>query len=86
MNRVAVVEELTEVQRTIDQLLAQIQASEPDKFAAHLYQARREYRHVSDRPGKGNKDVERSVLSSFQTAQSLGFRGDFRQWEHLIHE
>jgi hypothetical protein len=39
-----------------------------------LYQARRE----------GDKAIERSVPSSFQLAQSLGFQGDFRQWEHLL--
>ena len=28
---------LTEIQRNVEQLLAQLQASEHDKFAAHLY-------------------------------------------------
>jgi hypothetical protein len=37
---------------------------------------------------KGNKAIEREVISSYQVAQSLGFNGDFRAWEHLlrIHE
>jgi hypothetical protein len=58
------------------------------KFAAHIYQSRREYRQTCERPNKGNKAIEREVLASFQVAQSLGFNGDFRQWEHLlrIHE
>jgi hypothetical protein len=88
MNRAAFIEKLTEVQQTVGQLLAELQASEQDKFAAHLYQARREFRHISDRPNKGNKAIEREVIASFQIAQSLGFKGDFRQWEHLlrIHE
>ena len=38
MNRATFIEKLTEVQKTVEQLLAQLQASEPDKFAAHLYQ------------------------------------------------
>ena len=42
------------------------------------------YRHVCDRPGKGNKAVERTTISTFQIAQSLGFKGDVRQWEHLL--
>jgi hypothetical protein len=46
--------------------------------------ARREYRHVSESPGKGNKAGERNVISSFQIAQSLGFNGELRQWEHLL--
>jgi hypothetical protein len=78
MNRATFIEKLTEVQRTVQQLLDQLQASEHDRFAAHLYQARREFRHISERPGKGNKAVERTVISSFQVAQSLGFKGDFR--------
>ena len=28
---------LTDIQRTVEQLLSQLQASEHDKFAAHLY-------------------------------------------------
>ncbi len=61
------------VERWLEQLLAQLQASEHDKFAAHLYQVRREFRHFSERPGKGSKAVERTVISSFQVAPSLGF-------------
>ena len=65
-------------------LLSLFEATETDKFAAHLYQSRR----TSERPNKGNKAIEREVISSYQIAQSLGFSGDFRAWEHLlrIHE
>jgi hypothetical protein len=56
---------------------------ETDKFVAHLYQARKQYRLVCERPNKGNKAIDREVLSSYQVAQSLGFHGDFRAWEHL---
>ena len=55
-----------------------------DKFVAHLYQARKQYRLVCERPNKGNKAIEREVISSYQVAQSLGFNGDFRAWEHLL--
>ena len=50
----------------------------------HLYQARKQYRLVSDRPSKGNKAIEREIIASYQVAQSLGFNGDFRAWEHLL--
>ena len=88
MNRATFIETLTEVQQPVGQLLTQLQASEADKFVAHLYQARKHYRIVCDRPNKGNKAIEREVISSYQVAQSLGFNGDFRAWEHLlrIHE
>ena len=78
-------EKLTKVRRTVDHLLAQLQASDHDRFVAHLYQARKQYRLVCERPNKGNKAAERAVLSNYQVAQSLCFNG---AWEQLlrIHE
>jgi hypothetical protein len=40
MNRETFIEKLTQVEETVEQLLAQLQASEHDKFAAHLYRSR----------------------------------------------
>ena len=82
MNRATIIEKLTEVQQTVAQLLAQLQASEAKKLVMHLYQARKQYRLVCERPNKGNKGVERTIIASYQIAQSLGFNGDFRAWEH----
>jgi hypothetical protein len=65
-------------------LLALLEALERDKFAAHLYLSRQQYRRISERPNKGNKAIDREVISSYQVAQSLGFNGDFRAWEHLL--
>ena len=65
-------------------LLLQSMLTERNRFAAHLYQSRREYRTASETAGKSGKRIERCVISTFQIAQSLGFRGDFRQWEHLL--
>jgi hypothetical protein len=84
MNRATFIEKLTEVQRNVQQLLDQLQASEADRFDAHLYQARKQYRLVCERPNKGNKAIEREVISSYQVAQALGFQGDFRAWEQLL--
>jgi hypothetical protein len=84
MHRETFIEKLTEVQQTVEQLLAQLQASEHDKFAAHLYRSRREYRSVCQRAGKSGKQIERCVISSFQIAEIMGFKGEFRQWEELL--
>jgi hypothetical protein len=84
MHRETFIEKLTEIQQTVEQLLAQLQASEHDKFAAHLYRSRREYRSACERAGKSGKQIERCVISSFQVAESMGFKGDFRQWEYLL--
>jgi hypothetical protein len=88
MNRAAVIEQIKATQETLSKLLALLESSEADKFVAHLYQARKQYRLICERPNKGNKAIEREIIANFQVAQSLGFKGDFRQWEHLlrIHE
>jgi hypothetical protein len=84
MNRETFIEKLTEIQQTIGQLLGQLQASERDKFAAHLYRSRREYRSACQRAGKSGEQIERCVISTFQVAESMGFKGDFRQREQLM--
>ena len=65
MNRAAVIEQLKATQNTIARLLALLESSEADKFVAHLYLARKQYRLVGERPNKGNKAVEREVISSY---------------------
>jgi hypothetical protein len=84
MNRAAVIEQLKATQEMLSKLQALLQSSETDKFVAHLHQARKQYRLVCERPNKGNKAVEREVISTYQVAQSLGFTGDYRAWEHLL--
>jgi hypothetical protein len=84
MHRETFIAKLTDVQQTVEQLLAELQASEHDKFAAHLYRSRREFRSTCDRAGKSGKPIERCVISTFQVAGSIGFKGDIRQWEHLM--
>ena len=64
--------------------LLQSVLAERDRFAAHLYQSRREYRRASETAGKSGKRIERCVISTLRIAESLGYRGDFRQWEHLL--
>jgi hypothetical protein len=49
-----------------------------------LYHARRTYRRTCETAGKSGKQIERCVIASFQIAESLGFKGDFRQWEYLL--
>ena len=79
-----VIEKLSEIQENAGQLLAQLQASEHDAFAAHLYRSRREFRSACQRAGKSRKQIERCVISTFQIAQSMGFKGELRQWEELL--
>jgi hypothetical protein len=41
--------------------LLQVTLAERDRFAAHLYQSRREYRRASDTAGKSGKRIERCI-------------------------
>ncbi|HET9522828.1 MAG TPA: hypothetical protein VFO90_01270 [Terrimicrobiaceae bacterium] len=84
MHRETFVAKLSEIQQSVEYLLAQLQASEHDAFAAHLYRSRREYRSVCERAGQGGKQIERCLIPSFQVAGSIGFKGDLRQWEELL--
>jgi hypothetical protein len=84
MHRETFIAKLTEIQQTVEQLLAQLQASEHDKFAAHLYRARRDYRLACDSSGKSGKPIERCLISTFRVAESMGFKGDIRQWQELL--
>jgi hypothetical protein len=84
MNRETFIAKLTEIQENAGHLLSQLQANEHDKFAAHLYRSRREYRSACDHSGKSGKQIERCLISTFKIAESLGFKGDYRQWEHLL--
>ena len=33
---------------------------------------------------KSGKQIERCLISTFKLAESMGFKGDFRQWEDLL--
>ena len=33
---------------------------------------------------KSSEEIERCVIATFRVAESMGFKGDFRQWEHLL--
>ncbi|HEY5743886.1 MAG TPA: hypothetical protein VIS99_15270 [Terrimicrobiaceae bacterium] len=46
--------------------------------------SRREYPSACERAGKGGKQIERCVISTFQVAESMGFKGDYRQWQELL--
>jgi hypothetical protein len=71
---------------TLKKLLTLLQSTPVarDRFASHLYQSRRAYRRACETAGKSGKQIERCVISSFQIAESLGFKGEFRQWEDLL--
>ena len=84
MHRETFIAKLTEIRQTVDQLLSQLQASEHDKFVAHLYRSRREYRSDCEHAGKSGKQIERCIISTFRVAESLGFKGDIRQWQELL--
>ncbi len=86
MNREALIERIEEARTVLERLLILLKAAPPesDRFASHLYQSRRMYRRTCETAGKSGKQIERCVISSFRIAESLGFKGDFRQWKDLL--
>jgi len=84
MNRTALIEQLKETQKALEKLLVLLESAERDRFVSHIYQSRRQYRHACERAGKGGKQIERCVILTFHVAESMGFKGEYRQWEHLL--
>ena len=84
VHRETFIAKLSEIRKNVDFLLSQLQASEHDAFAAHLYRSRKEFRFACERAGKSGKAIERCVIATFRVAESLGFKGELRQWEDLL--
>ena len=81
-NRAAIIDQIQQTRATLGKLLET--PAERDRFVSHLYQSRREYRRTCETAGKSGKQIERCVIATFQIAQSMGFKGEFREWEHLL--
>ena len=43
---------------------------------------RREYHRRCETAGKSGKQIERCVLSTFQIAERMEFKNEFRQWRN----
>ena len=86
MNRATLIDQIQQARGTLEKLLTLLQSApaERDRFVSHLYQSRRTYRRTCETAGKSGKQIERCVIASFRIAESLGFKGEFRQWEQLL--
>jgi hypothetical protein len=73
--------QILKTKTALEKLLALL---ERDRFVYHLYQPRREYRRTCESIGKSGKEIERCVISTFQVAESRGFKGEVPQWDHLL--
>jgi hypothetical protein len=78
MNRVAAIEQLRATQETLEKLLVLLESSEQDRFVSHLPLSPRI--RASLLPTLA-REANRANAASFE---SLGCKGDFRQWEHLL--
>jgi hypothetical protein len=86
MNRSALNVQIQRTRAALEKLLTVLESApvERDRFVSHLYQSRRDFRRTCETAGKSGKQIERCVISTFRIAESMGFRGNFRQWEHLL--
>ena len=69
---------LTEIQQNVEHLLSQLQASEHDKFAAHLYRSHGNFGSACERAGKSGKQIERCLISTFQVQRYV------RRWRAML--
>lgn len=79
MNRAALVDQIQQARGTLEKLLTLLQSApvERDRFVSHLYQSRRAKLQES-------QASKSTVIASFQIAESMGFKGELRQWEDLL--
>jgi hypothetical protein len=86
VNRETLTDQIQQARETLEKLLTLHQSApvERDRFVSHLYQSRREYRQTCETAGKSGKEIERCVIASFRVDESVGLKGEFRQWEHLL--
>ncbi len=82
-NRAALIDQIEQARETLKKLVSHLLQSAPverDRFMSHPYQPRMEYRRTCETAGKSGKQIERCVIiSSFQFAESMGFKRDFRR-------
>ena len=85
MRREGFIAKLTEIQQTVGELLGATSwpASTTNLRPTSIGLAGNTDQFASG-AGKSGKQIERCVISSFQVAESIGFKGDFRQWEDLL--
>ena len=86
MNRSALNVQIQRTRAALEKLLTVLESApvERDRFVSHLYQSRRDFRRTCETAGKSGKQIERSVISTFRIAWSIGSKGEFRQREHLL--
>jgi hypothetical protein len=70
MNRAAVIEQLKATQHVLNKLLALLQSSEADKFVAHLYQARKQYRLVCERRTKATRQLSAKLSQATKSRRA----------------
>ena len=84
MHRETFIAKLSEIQENVDFLLAQLQASEHAGSRLTSTDRAGNTGQPCERAGKSGKQIERCLISTFQVAGSLGFKGDLRQWQRLL--
>ncbi len=79
VNRRTLIDQIQQTRETLEKLLTLLRSTPVarDRFVTHLYQSRREYRRTCETAGKSGKQIERCVISTFQGAMSLEFKGNF---------
>ena len=71
VNRAALIDQIQQARATLEKLLTLLYQV-PQGISANV------------RNRWKIRQIERCVISTFRIAESMGFKGDFRQWEELL--
>jgi hypothetical protein len=85
-NRATLTNQIQQATETLEKLLTLLQSApvERGRFVTYFYQSRLEYRRACETAGKSGEQIERCLISTFRVAEGMGFKGEFRQWEHHL--
>ena len=84
MNRATLIEQIAEARTALEKLLTLLNLRPSRPIGLLLISIDPGgNRRACETAGKSGKQIERCVISSFQIAERMGFKGDFRRWEDL---
>ena len=86
MNRETLIELIQEARQTLEKLLTLLQSAPPerDRFVSHLFSLEGSFGGRAKLPGSPASKSSDASSRRFRVAESMGFKGDIRQWEHLL--
>jgi hypothetical protein len=86
MHRTALIEQIQQARKTLEKLLTLLQSApvERDHFVSTYIGLGRLTDERAKPPESPASRSSGCLISTFREAESMGFKDDFRAWEHLL--